>query len=356
MSNILFLVPYPINEAPSQRFRFEQYFEILKQHHHAYAVQSFIDKSTWKILYKPGNTLKKTLGILAGFARRCNILFRLRHFDYVFIHREASPIGPPIFEWFIAKVFRKKIIFDFDDAIWLPNTSGENKIAASLKWHSKTASICKWAFKCSCGNDFLANYARQFNANVVVNPTTIDLENYHSGKKNQLETPVKIGWTGTHTTLKYIDEIIPVLKKIMPTFNCSFVIISNKKPEINLPNLEFIPWKKETEIQDLLRFHIGIMPLTDDDWSRGKCGFKALQYMSLGIPALVSPVGVNTTIVDNGKNGFLCATQSDWEQALSALINNSDLRKQMGENAQHKIETHFSVAANTQNFLSLFQP
>lgn len=355
MSNILFLVPYPINEAPSQRFRFEQYFNALLANKHTFTVQSFISISTWKILYKPGYTLKKVIGILAGFLRRFAILFQLWKYDFVFIHREASPLGPPIFEWLICKLFKKKVIFDFDDAIWLPNTSGENKIVASIKWHSKTALICKWAYKCSCGNAFLANYAKQFNPNVVINPTTIDLENYHSGKKDQSTTPIKIGWTGTHTTLKYLNDIIPALQSVQSKINFSLVIISNKDPELSLQNVEFIPWKKETEINDLLRFHIGIMPLTDDDWSRGKCGFKALQYMSLGIPAIVAPVGVNTQIVDHEQNGFLCSTNQEWENALMQLLSNPNLRIAFGEKAQQKIRTHFSVKANTPNFLQLFK-
>ncbi|MCS6818340.1 MAG: glycosyltransferase family 4 protein [Chitinophagales bacterium] len=355
MSRILFLVPYPLHNAPSQRFRFEQYFDILRQRGHQYTVQSFLDEATWNILYLPGFTLKKFRGILAGFTRRFLVLFRLSNYDFVFIHREASPVGPPVFEWLIAKFFRKKIIFDFDDAIWLPNTSGENKIAASLKWHSKTGSICRWAYRCSCGNDFLAAYARKFNKNVVVNPTTIDTQHHHKGLKNQAELPVKIGWTGTHTTLKYLELLMPVLRKINENLSFTLVVISNKKPELDFPALEYVPWNKSTEIDDLLRFHIGVMPLTDDDWSRGKCGFKALQYMSLGIPAVVSPVGVNNKIVDHGINGFLCDSPEEWEVALKRLLTDTALRQMMGRAAQLKIEQCYSVQSNARNFLSLFE-
>ncbi len=352
---ILFLVPYPLGEAPSQRFRFEQYFELLNANNIEFEVQSFLDAATWKVLYKPGNGFAKIVGILKGFLRRIAVLSRLQLYDIVFIHREATPVGPPFIEWLIAKVFRKKIVFDFDDAIWLSNTSSENAIAAKLKWHSKTASICNWAFRCSCGNDFLASYARQFNNCVVVNPTTIDTEGHHNKPKNQNDKPIAIGWTGTHTTMKYLDDIVPVLQKLEQEIDFLFVVIANKPPTFNLKNLVFIPWNKETEIDDLLRFHIGIMPLTDDDWSRGKCGFKALQYMSLGIPALVSPVGVNTKIVDDGVNGFLCKTYNDWECAIKRLIEDSEFRNQVSKNAIAKIQSHYSVRSNTENFLSLFE-
>ncbi len=351
---ILFLVPYPLGEAPSQRFRFEQYFDALKQRGFDYDVQSFLDNATWKILYKSGNTSGKLIGILKGFLRRFFVLFKVKNYDIIFIHREASPVGYPVFEWLMAKVFGKKYIYDFDDAVWLPNTSSTNAFAAKIKWHSKTASICRWAFRCSCGNDFLADYARQFNKNVVVNPTTIDLEHYHNQPKNQSDLPVSIGWTGTHTTMKYLDEIVPVLKELEKEIDFSFVVISNKPPEFELKNLRFVQWKKETEVEDLLRFHIGIMPLTDDDWSRGKCGFKALQYMSLGIPAIVSPVGVNTKIVDDGQNGFLCVSKDEWKKAISDLLSNNELRKQFSIKAIEKIKSNYSVEANTENFIALF--
>ena len=351
---ILFLVPYPLGEAPSQRFRFEQYFDALKQRGFDFDVQSFLDDATWKILYKPSNAAAKFTGILKGFLRRLLVMFKLSNYDLVFIHREASPVGPPVFEWLIAKVFDKKYIYDFDDAVWLPNTSSQNAFAAKIKWHSKTEAICRWAFRCSCGNDFLADYARQFNSNVVVNPTTIDMEHHHNQLKNQSNQPVSIGWTGTHTTMKYLDEIVPVLKELEAEINFSFVVISNKPPEFELKNLQFVPWKKETEVEDLLRFHVGIMPLSEDDWSRGKCGFKALQYMSLGIPAIVSPVGVNTKIVDDGVNGFLCNNHATWKKAIADLLSDDELRKQFSTKAIEKIKSSYSVQSNTDNFIALF--
>ena len=140
-------------------------------------------------------------------------------YDFVFIHREATPLGPPIFEWILAKVLKKKIIYDFDDAIWLTDRQQESVLLRIAKWRSKVGSICKWAYKVSCGNEYLCNYAALFNKNVVYNPTTIDTENLHH--PSQILYPIKhpdrirIGWTGSHSTLKYLDEIQPVLHKIL---------------------------------------------------------------------------------------------------------------------------------------------
>lgn len=351
---ILFIVPYPHGEAPSQRFRFEQYYPALQQAAIEYEIAPFLDDKTWQILYKPGHKVAKVMGIISGFVRRKLLMFRVRKFDYVFLHREAAPIGPPIFEWFMAKVLGAKIIYDFDDAIWLSNTSEHNKIAASLKWHQKVDSICKWAYKVSCGNEYLCNHARQFNANVVLNPTTIDTEHHHNQIKNQHAEKVIIGWTGTHSTVEYLDNLVPVLQKLEQELDFEFRVISNRVPDFELKSMVYIPWQKDTEIADLLQFNFGVMPLTDDKWAKGKCGFKALQYMSLGMPAVVSPVGVNTKIVTEGVDGFLCNTPEEWENALRQLITDEALRVQMGIAARQKIVGYFSVLSNSGNFLALF--
>ncbi|MBX0292124.1 glycosyltransferase [Hymenobacter sp. HSC-4F20] len=352
---ILFLVPYPTGKAPSQRFRFEQYFGFLRASGIEYHVASFISDATWAILYKPGHQVQKAMGILAGFLRRFLLLFSVPKYDYIFIHREASPIGPPVFEWLIAKVLGKKIIYDFDDAIWIPNTSEANKIVAGVKWHHKVGSICRWAYKVSCGNAYLRDYARQFNPNAVINPTTIDTEHLHNQVRDQ-QVPGKlvIGWTGTHSTLKYIEQVVPVLARLEQEFDFEFRVISNQPPNLPLRSLVYQPWRKETEIADLLTFHVGLMPLEDDLWAKGKCAFKALQYMALGEPALVSPVGMNTEVVEEGVNGNICTTPAEWEAALRRLLQNPELRTRMGTAARATIVARYSVVANRPNFLGLF--
>ncbi|UYZ65176.1 glycosyltransferase [Hymenobacter weizhouensis] len=352
---ILFVVPYPIGKAPSQRFRFEQYLDFLTQEGHSWRMAPFISNQTWAILYKPGHTLAKAAGILAGFARRVVLLFSVPQYDYVFVHREASPIGPPVFEWVISRLLSKRVIYDFDDAIWIPNTSEANKLVAGVKWHHKVQSICRWAYKVSCGNAYLRDYARQFNPNAIINPTTIDTVHLHNQVKDQSEPGrLVIGWTGTHSTLKYLHQVVPVLARLEQEFDFEFRVISNQPPELPLRSLVYVPWRKETEIADLLAFHVGLMPLEDDPWAKGKCAFKALQYMALGIPALVSPVGMNTEVVQEGVNGNVCATAAEWENSLRRLLQNPGLRQEMGRHARQTIEQRYSVTANRRNFLELF--
>ena len=287
---VLFLAPYPADESPSQRYRLEHYFSFLSAKGVQYDYKPFLNLSTWKVIFKPGHYFKKVAGILLGFCKRIFQLFLLGRYDFVYIHREATPLGPPFFEWIAAKLFRKKIIYDFDDAIWIPFTSAYNKRASSLKNFGKVAKICRWSYKISVGNEYLAAFARKYNTRVIVIPTVVNTETVHNRLQDQQTIKPSIGWTGTFSTLKYLDMVLPVLQDLQSSYEFSFIVIADKDPQLPLKNYQFIKWSRDKETDDLLNFHIGLMPLYDDEISKGKCGFKAIQYMSLGIPAIVSPV------------------------------------------------------------------
>jgi glycosyltransferase involved in cell wall biosynthesis len=351
---ILFLAPYPEYESPSQRYRFEHYFDLLKDDGFSYSYVPFLSMSGWKIFFSKGNSLKKIFSVCGGFARRWLLIFNLRKYDFVYIHREAAPIGPPIFEWIIAKICKKKIIYDFDDAIWVPIASENNKLARYIKWFSKIATICRLSYKASAGNEYLANFARQFCKNVIVIPTVVNTEKTHNKIQNHLVDELVIGWTGTFSTLKYLDIIVPVLKRLQAKYDFLFLVIANKDPHLPLPRYRFIEWEKDTEVDDLLKMHIGVMPLYDSDIEKGKCGFKAIQYMSLGIPPVVSPVGVNKDIVLHGENGFIADSAEEWEIYLEKLITNTSLRNEIGLKARRTIEAKFSVKSTWQQFKKLF--
>ena len=349
------IAPYPKGEAPSQRFRFEQYISFFEDQGYSIEFYSFLSDKTWKALYKEGSFFAKTFGMLGSFWRRFLLMFKLRSADLIFIHREASMVGPPMFEWIIAKVLRKKYIYDFDDAIWLPNYSDSNARFQRLKAYGKVKKIMKWAHVVSAGNEHLSNFAKQYNSNVRIIPTTIDLENVHTLSTNQqVEIPI-IGWTGTHTTMNYLEEIVPILKELERTHNFIFRVISNQAPDFELKSLEFVKWNKESEIEDLAKINIGIMPLTDTIWAKGKCGFKGLQYMALEIPSVMSPVGVNTSIVDHGTNGFLCSSPEEWKQTLIQLLEDESLRVKIGKMGHQTVKERYSVEGNRTNYLNLLK-
>jgi glycosyltransferase involved in cell wall biosynthesis len=299
------------------------------------------------------------MAVAAGLLRRSLLMFRIYQFHFVFIHREAAPLGPPVVEWLIAKVFRKKIIYDFDDAIWLTDKTKESFFGRSIRWRSKVSMICRWSYKVSCGNEYLKKYASRFNVNSILNPTTIDIENHHNRSLTQVQKDkdrIVIGWTGSHSTLKYLYHLEKVLQQIQSQFpEVDVMIIADKVPAMKLKRLIFKSWSKESEIQDLMLADIGIMPLPDDEWAKGKCGFKALQYMALEIPSVISPVGVNREIIVNEMNGFLCSKEEEWLTTLERLILNSSLRTSIGKAGRQTVIERYSVISNSGKFLSLFE-
>jgi len=352
---ILFIAQYPENISPGQRFRFELYCDLLEQHGFSVTTRPFLDKNGYDVIHKEGYFFRKVLAVMRGYAGRFVQLFSLGKYEFIFLQREAALLGPPIFEWLYCKVFRKKVIYDFDDAIWMPHISEGNSLFIRLKNVSKVANICRWAHKVSAGNDFLCRYARRFSDRVVYNPTCVDTDHKHNILARHDADKVTIGWTGSFSTLKYLYMLEPVLEALQKKYDFNVKVICNQPPAFSrIRNVQYVPWTPENEVPELATCQIGLMPLTDDEWSEGKCGFKLIQYLSLEIPAVSSAVGVNKQIIEQGVNGFLCTNEEQWYQAIETMINDKALRKSMGINGRQKIIASYSLRSNSANFLSLF--
>ncbi len=355
---VLFLLPYPLGKAPSQRFRVEALLPLLEEAGVPFTLRPFMTAATWQVLYKGGSLPQKAWGIVRGYLGRLKtVIFEAPGYEHIFIHREAAPLGPPFFEWYLRKILRKKIIYDFDDAIWIPNTSEQNRLAAGLKAFWKVGRICRWAQAVAGGNDYLCAFARNAGArNVVRIPTVVDTDTRYNRVKEHLDgQPLVVGWTGSHSTLKYLDAVMPALQELQEELDFTFVVIADKEPGLPLKSWRFQPWNPASEIEDLLQLDVGIMPLTPDRWSEGKCGFKLIQYMALGIPALASPVGVNTQIIDEGRNGYLYETPEQFASGLRSLLAGAGRRSRMGREAREKVLAHYSVAAIRKSFVDLFK-
>lgn len=353
--NILFIAPYPKTIAPSQRFRFEHYLPELEKLNITYSYKTFVAGNDHKIMLQPGNAAGKAIIIAKGILNRTALLFTLSRYDFVYIHREAALLGPPVFEWLITKVWRKKVIYDFDDAIWIPLSSDANPLAEKIKCNWKVAKICKWSAIVSTGNSFLAAYAKRFAQDVRIIPTVVDTEHTHNKTKNQDEAPLTIGWTGTFTNFIHLPLVTPAIKKLQAKYQFNFLIIADKDPELTDVQYQFLKWNKDTEIDDLIKMHIGIMPLIKTDVQLGKCAFKAIQYMSLAIPAVVTPIGANCEVVDEGVNGYWADNDEEWYIALEKLILDTAHRKEMGKCGQQKIQAQYSINSSQTLFLDLFK-
>ena len=354
-TSVLFIGMHRFDRSPSQRYRFEQYFEYLEANRVECELSPLISEKDDKVLYSPGNYLGKLLIFLKSWRIRTRDVKRANAFDYIFIQREAFMTGTTWFEKRLAKS-NAKLIFDFDDSIWLEDKNEANSKLAFLKRPSKTADIIKLCDTIVAGNEYLANYARQFNNNVVVIPTTVDTD-WYVPKPKAANDKVVIGWSGSFSTIKHFESAIEALKEIKEKYGdrVGFKVIGDPGYQHEALGIAGQKWQSQTEVEDLQDIDIGIMPLPDIDWTRGKCGLKGLQYMGLAIPTIMSPVGVNTDIIEHGVNGFLASTKEEWVDYLSQLIESEELRYKLGTAGRKTVEEQFSVEANKGKYLGLFE-
>lgn len=352
---VLFIANHRMGRSPGQRFRFEQYLDFLAENGYECDFSPIISEDDDKILYLNGKLLGKASIALKARNTRSQDVKNANQYDIIFIYREALLTRSVRFERLFAKS-KAKIIFDFDDAIWLPNVSSGNRYLKFLKDPSKTSLILQFADMVFAGNSYLAAYAKKYCDSVKVIPTTIDTDYHKRSKKKSDDSKICIGWTGTQTTLKYLDQLKGVFKSLTKQYGdrIYFKIICDRIWKCEGIELKNDSWQKEREIEQLEEIDIGLMPLTDDDWSKGKCGFKALQYMALETATVLSPVGVNKEIVEDGVNGFFANSESDWLRTLSLLIENSTLRNKLGREGRKTIEERFSVKAYRQVYLDCF--
>jgi glycosyltransferase involved in cell wall biosynthesis len=349
---ILFVSVHPPGRVPSQRFRFEQYVEFLEEHGFATTFAPVIRADEYGLVYGSGHLLRKGQIGLRGLASRVRDVLRGSQYDLVVVQREAIQLGTAVFERAFGRA-RAGLVFDFDDAIWLPNVSDANSGLAWLKRPGKTAKIIAAADIVFAGNDYLREYALQFNPTVKLVPTTIDTELYQRAAEPRQGDQVCVGWTGSMTTIEYFKLVIPVLKRLKQRFGkrVRFEVVGDRRYRDRDLEIEGRAWNPRTEVSDLSRFDIGIMPMPDDKWARGKCGLKGLQYMALEIPAVLSDVGVNSMIIDDGRNGFLSATSDEWFTKLSQLIESEKLRRRLGAAARETVVREYSVESQKWRYL-----
>ncbi|MFH1593966.1 MAG: glycosyltransferase family 4 protein [Candidatus Omnitrophota bacterium] len=338
---VLFIVPYP-TEGPSNRFRVEQYLPTLKERGINFSVRPFYSSNFRKILLKKGRYLQKILYLVFFTVLRLADVFKCRNYEIVFIHREAFPTNDCIFEWLFGKL-SKKLIYDFDDSIFLTKPSKVKKIIALSDF-------------VIAGNGFLKEYALKLNKNVEVLHTCIDTDRYKPAIRFRDNKKTVIGWMGSPTTAKYLSEIKEVFRILSQKYhNVEYRVIGarfDKSADVSLVNKD---WVLNSEVTELQHFDIGLMPMPDDEWTRGKCAFKIIQYMAVGIPAVASPVGMNAEVIQDGVNGFLASGIEEWCEKLSRLIESLPLRQRLGAEGRRTAERNYSLNVNAPKFLKILE-
>lgn len=339
---LLAIVPSLYDISPGQRYRIEQWEPILREKGVEITYSPFETDELRGVLYQPGRLAEKMKFVMKSINRRREDLRNVRDFDAVYVFREAALLGPAYFE----RLIKRKgvpMIFDFDDAVFVSYKSPSNGYLSYLKFPGKTATICRLSTHIMAGNPYLADYARQYNPAVTIVPTTIDTDKYEfSANKPANDVPV-IGWSGSHSTVQHLDTLRETLQDLARVAKFRLRVIGTANYEIEGVEVEAMPWRSETETADLQPIDIGVMPLPDDQWSKGKCGLKALQYMALGVPTMCSPVGVNSDIIQDGENGFLAGTKDEWIEKLKRLLASADLRRRLGAAGRRTVEEKYSA-------------
>lgn len=337
---VLFVIPHPI-EGPSSRFRVYQYAPFLRAHGVDVVVRPFVPSSLLRIAFEPGHVPTKALGLGWASFRRCLDLARARRFDVVFIHREAFPFGPPVFEALFKRLGRR-MVFDFDDSIFL-----RSRIFANVwdRWKDvrKPLRMLRMADLVVVGNDYLARQARRLARRVAVLPTVVDTEHYQSRRPHAGDGPPVVGWIGTPSSRTYLESLVPAFQRVSKETRVRFHFVGVAPFACDGIAAHFTPWSLASERADLAGFDIGVMPLFDDAEARGKCGLKLLQYMAVGVASVASPFGVNPEIITHGTNGLLAATETEWVEGLTSLVEDAGLRDELGAAGRRTVENRYSV-------------
>ncbi len=345
------LLPYPEDTVPGQRFRWEQWESLLKKKNiflnKIYFSDNFFinlknNKNIFILIYYFYLYIKFSALIILNCNKSTFVIFR-----------NCTIGGPPIIEIFL-KLIGKKLIFDFDDAIQYGSENNNN-------WFFSNFIRCDWKIKIIikisnlviAGNENLKKFAYRFNKNVKVIPTTIDINKYKFKKKN-ISKNLTIGWSGSLSTSKYIENFLPILFKIQKKKKFKILIIGSK---LNIKNKDIncLEWSSKNELKYLNQIDVGLMPLPNNLWTRGKCGLKILQYLSFGIPSLVSNVGMNSEIIENGKNGYLIDNKNQWEIYLKKFLNNPKLITKMGSYGRKVVKKNFSNFAIINSLSSILR-
>jgi glycosyltransferase involved in cell wall biosynthesis len=343
------LVPYATGTTPSQRFRIEQWAPVLEGNGIAVRYFPFAGPALTAMLQAPGRNGLKAARLLLATGRRFMTGARLGTFDVILIHRAACLAGPPWLERSL-RLLGTPIVFDFDDAIWRLHTSAANRRLGWLKFPGKTAAICRISDHVVAGNAYLAEYARRFNPDVTVAPSSIDVDAYQPMPRSGAGDKVVVGWMGSSTSQTYLELAVPMLRGVAALPRVEIQVISNRRPE--LPGVPFVwrPWSPETEVTDLAGFDIGIMPMPDDEWALGKCALKALSYMAMGVSTVASPVGANREVIEQGRNGLFASSDAEWVQAVGRLAGDRDLRERLGRAGRETVVARYSMRSSAAVF------
>jgi glycosyltransferase involved in cell wall biosynthesis len=330
-------------ESADSRYRILQYAAIAKQDGVLIEHRSLMDATYYLWQTKNIHLLRRTFlypGLLA--VRFWQVLFQAPKYDAVWISREMAPFGPPILERLLVRTC-KRVILDVDDALHISEKASSRLIPRLLRDNGKFARMANAYSAVICGSRNLAEFYCRYSSNVSVVPTAVDADRY-AGITRVPSTVVRIGWIGTPLNRHNVEILRPALTELARERRFELVLVGLNEPlDWSLPAIRYVEWNLQEELTFFAHFDIGVMPLQDSAFARGKCAFKLIQYLAAGLPVVASPVGANCDVVQDGTNGFLATTDEDWISRLRQLLDDAGLRTRMGANGRGVVRKWYSA-------------
>jgi glycosyltransferase involved in cell wall biosynthesis len=331
----------------SSRVRFLQYLPYFRSQDIEVKVKPLLSDTYLKALYNGESHWRE---VFKGYVERILALLTARRFDVVIIEKELFPFMPAIAERFL-RLMGVPYVVDYDDALFHKYDCHPNPWIRRLLG-KKIDSVMRQASCVIAGNDYLAERAQHAGAGKVeIIPTVVDAERYQPTPKAATATPI-VGWIGTPKTSRYLNSLVPIFESLKQQMPVRFVAVGANQDDFEGTPVECWPWSETTEVESVQRFDIGLMPLENSPWERGKCGYKLIQYMACGVPVVASPVGVNAVIVKPGENGLL-ARDDEWEKQLTTLLQNPELRCSFGSRGRKDVEDWYSLEVQAPRLLSV---
>ena len=351
---VLTLIPNRYGFAPGQRGSIELWEKVLALEGIRLHWAPFESERLREILYQPGHTFEKAAEMARGYVERVKLLRRVRDYDAVFVYREAALLGPAFLEKRIARL-GVPIIYELDDPLYVPYRSPSNGYLSYLKFFGKIADIIRLSKVVIVNSSHIREFAAQHNRNIWQVPSIVDTDRYvYKPEPENLER-VTVGWSGSPTTVGNIRVVANALRELQRKVTCGVHLIGGT--EFDLPGVHYTAqaWRAETEVEDLRRMQVGMIPLPINEWNKRKFYMKTAQYMALGIPPVCTPMGSNPEVIEHGQTGFLADTDEEWVEYLSLLVRDGDLRRAMARGAARVAREQFSLEANAPKVIAAFR-
>jgi len=341
--------------AAATRYRITQYVPLLAELGIRADVRPFLTNRTFAGLYDRAHAVRTALGMLAGAGRRVIDAARLGSYDLVWVQTQAALIGPPIVEWFAHR--RCALVLDLDDPTYIERPSHVfGAFASMLKGRGKADRIIGSCDHAVCGNPTVAAYIGGKGVPTTVLPTLVDTERF-TPRSGRPPGEIVLGWMGTHSTFEYLLTLLPVFRRLAALHRFRLRVIGSGRADLRVDGLEveMRPWGLEREVDDLQSFDVAVYPIASDEWAQGKSGFKAIQYLSCGIPYVASPVGIVASIGTPGVTHLEARTGDEWFDGLSRLLTDAALRDRMGTAGRRYAVEQYSTRQTAATLAGVFR-